>query len=149
MERSLLPAKRSQDPRASFDAQEYSKLDILSLLDFPHYQPLPETALSPSRRKRFSKAVHAAQSLNRWTLADDSGLSFPLFKAPLASVQLICRRSCHRRRKPTQTPSRHAHNSLTIKSASRSTLCSTTCMLKNTSAPAVAFLAKLRHPTLF
>jgi len=56
--------------------KEYTKLDILSLLDFPHYQPLPETALS-FEENASQKAVHAAQNLNRWTLADDSGLVVP------------------------------------------------------------------------
>lgn len=56
--------------------KEYTKLDILSLLDFPHYQPLSETA-STFEKIAAQKAVHAAQSLNRWVLADDSGLVVP------------------------------------------------------------------------
>jgi XTP/dITP diphosphohydrolase len=56
--------------------KEYTHLDVLSLLDFPNYQPLPETALSFEENAN-QKAVHAAQSLNRWALADDSGLVVP------------------------------------------------------------------------
>lgn len=56
--------------------KEYTKLDILSLLDFPYYQPLPETAPS-FEENAAQKAIHAAQSLNRWVLADDSGLVVP------------------------------------------------------------------------
>jgi XTP/dITP diphosphohydrolase len=52
------------------------KLDILSLLDFPQYTPLPED--KPSfKENAIVKALHAAQTLNAWVLADDSGLVVP------------------------------------------------------------------------
>ncbi len=54
----------------------YKFLDILSLLDFPHYTPLPETG-ETFQENASQKAVHAAQTLNRWTLADDTGLVVP------------------------------------------------------------------------
>lgn len=56
--------------------KEYNHLDVLSLLDFPHYQPLEESGLSFEEIVS-QKAVHAAQNLNRWAIADDSGLVVP------------------------------------------------------------------------
>lgn len=54
----------------------YKSLDILSLLDFPNYIPLPED--KPSLEANAAqKAVHAAKTLSRWTLADDTGLIIP------------------------------------------------------------------------
>lgn len=50
--------------------------DLLSLRDFPNYVPLEETGESFEDNATL-KAIHAAQSLNRWTLADDSGLVVP------------------------------------------------------------------------
>lgn len=59
-----------------FMLKSYSHLDVLSLLDFPHYQPPAETAPS-FEENATQKALHAAQNLNLWTLADDSGLIVP------------------------------------------------------------------------
>lgn len=56
--------------------KEYPHLDVLSLLDFPHYEPLPETGNS-FEENAVQKSLHAAKTLNRWTLADDSGLVVP------------------------------------------------------------------------
>ena len=54
----------------------YKFLDILSLLDFPHYSPLPENGKTLEENAAL-KATHAAKILNRWTLADDTGLIVP------------------------------------------------------------------------
>lgn len=56
--------------------RQLPSLDILSLLDFPHYQPPEETGSTFEENARL-KAVHAAQNLDKWTLADDSGLVVP------------------------------------------------------------------------
>jgi XTP/dITP diphosphohydrolase len=50
--------------------------DLLSLIDFPTYVPPPETGTT-FEENAILKAVHAAKALNRWTLADDSGLVIP------------------------------------------------------------------------
>jgi XTP/dITP diphosphohydrolase len=50
--------------------------DVLSLLDFPSYTPLEETG-STFEEIVSSKAVHAAKTLGKWVLADDSGLIVP------------------------------------------------------------------------
>lgn len=52
-------------------------LDILSLHDFPNYQP-PEENGSSFEENAIIKASHAAKELNLWTLADDSGLVVPV-----------------------------------------------------------------------
>jgi XTP/dITP diphosphohydrolase len=54
-------------------------LDILSLLDFPHYQPPEETGKTFEENARL-KAMHAAQALNKWVIADDSGLVVPALR---------------------------------------------------------------------
>lgn len=54
----------------------YKFLDILSLLDFPHYAPLPETGKTFEENATL-KALHAAKTLGRWALADDTGLVIP------------------------------------------------------------------------
>jgi len=51
-------------------------LDILSLLDFPHYTP-PEETGATFDENAILKAVHAAKALKLWALADDSGLVIP------------------------------------------------------------------------
>lgn len=51
-------------------------LDIYSLIDFPQYQPLPETGKT-FEENALQKAVHAANSLGILALADDSGLIIP------------------------------------------------------------------------
>ena len=50
--------------------------DLLSLCDFPDYTPLEETGKT-FEEIAIVKAVHAAKALNRWVLADDSGLVVP------------------------------------------------------------------------
>ncbi len=51
-------------------------LDLRSLLDFPDYVPLPETGAT-FEENAILKATHAASTLNKWVLADDSGLVVP------------------------------------------------------------------------
>jgi XTP/dITP diphosphohydrolase len=53
-----------------------AQLDLFSLLDFPHYQPDAETGTT-FEENAIHKALHAAQALQRWVLADDSGLVVP------------------------------------------------------------------------
>lgn len=53
-----------------------SRLDLRSLSDFPDYTPPPETG-STFEENATLKAVHAANHLKRWVLADDSGLVVP------------------------------------------------------------------------
>ena len=50
-----------------------SAIDFLSLHNFPTYEPLAETALT-FKDNAIDKAIHAAKTLNKWVLADDSGL---------------------------------------------------------------------------
>jgi XTP/dITP diphosphohydrolase len=54
----------------------FKTLDVFSLLDFPDYRPLPEDHLTLEANAT-QKAVHAALTLNQWTLADDTGLIVP------------------------------------------------------------------------
>ncbi len=54
----------------------YPRFDLLSLNDFPDYVP-PEETGSTFEENATLKAVHAAQTLNRWVIADDSGLVVP------------------------------------------------------------------------
>jgi XTP/dITP diphosphohydrolase len=49
------------------------KLDILSLHQFPQYQP-PDEDGSTFQENAETKALHAAKALNKWVIADDSGL---------------------------------------------------------------------------
>ena len=51
-------------------------LDILSLCDFPEYKP-PEETGATFEENAILKAEHAAKTLKRWVLADDSGLVVP------------------------------------------------------------------------
>jgi XTP/dITP diphosphohydrolase len=53
--------------------------DLLSLIDFPQYIPPPETG-DTFEKNAVLKAEHAARSLNRWAIADDSGLVVPALK---------------------------------------------------------------------
>lgn len=50
--------------------------DVLSLLNFPTYQPAPETGAS-FQENALQKAQHAANFLQKIVLADDSGLVVP------------------------------------------------------------------------
>lgn len=52
------------------------RLDVLSLLNFPNYAPQPEEG-NTFQEIAASKAEHAAKTLNKWVLADDSGLIVP------------------------------------------------------------------------
>jgi len=54
----------------------FSKLDILSLHDFPSYTP-PQEEGSSFEEIATKKALHAAAALHRMVLADDSGLVVP------------------------------------------------------------------------
>lgn len=60
--------------RAMFKCLKH--LDCLSLLTFPGYVPLSES-LSTLQEIAEAKALNAAKSLNKWVLADDSGLFVP------------------------------------------------------------------------
>ena len=53
-----------------------SRFDLRSLCDFPDYVPPPETGITFEENATL-KAVHAAKALNRWVIADDSGLVVP------------------------------------------------------------------------
>ncbi|BBI17996.1 Non-canonical purine NTP pyrophosphatase [Neochlamydia sp. EPS4] len=59
--------------------KEVAHLDILSLLNFPDYEALPEEGLSFKENVE-RKALHAAKKLGKWVLADDSGLVIPALK---------------------------------------------------------------------
>lgn len=50
--------------------------DLLTLADFPHYTP-PEETGTTFQENAVLKAVHAANTLHTWVLADDSGLVVP------------------------------------------------------------------------
>lgn len=50
--------------------------DVLSLLNFPNYQPIKEEALT-FKENAILKAEHAAKALKTFVLADDSGLVVP------------------------------------------------------------------------
>lgn len=52
------------------------KFDLLSLSDFPNYVPPEETGKTFEENATL-KAEHAAKVLNRWVIADDSGLVVP------------------------------------------------------------------------
>jgi len=56
--------------------KSYTEFDLLSLHDFPDYTPLAETG--PSFEEiAITKAVHAAKTLQKWVIAEDSGLVVP------------------------------------------------------------------------
>lgn len=54
-------------------------LDILTLHQFPNYQP-PEETGSTLQENAAIKAVHAAKTLNKWALGDDTGIFVPALK---------------------------------------------------------------------
>jgi XTP/dITP diphosphohydrolase len=54
----------------------FKELDVYSLNDFSDYR-LPEETGSTFEENASLKALHAAQSLDRWVIADDSGLVVP------------------------------------------------------------------------
>jgi XTP/dITP diphosphohydrolase len=53
--------------------KSFSHLEMLSFYHFPHYVAPEETGLS-FKENAILKAEHAAKKLNKWVLADDSGL---------------------------------------------------------------------------
>jgi XTP/dITP diphosphohydrolase len=53
-----------------------SKIDLRSLCDFPDYEPLPEMG-STFEENATAKAIHAAATLGKWVIAEDSGLVVP------------------------------------------------------------------------
>jgi XTP/dITP diphosphohydrolase len=59
--------------------KKIGSFDLLSLLDFPQYVAPPETEDS-FEKNAILKAEHAAKALNRWVIADDSGLVVPALK---------------------------------------------------------------------
>jgi len=54
----------------------FQKFDLLSLIDFPQYVPPEETGITFAENA-ILKAQHAAQTLQRHVIADDSGLVIP------------------------------------------------------------------------
>ncbi|HRD55731.1 MAG TPA: RdgB/HAM1 family non-canonical purine NTP pyrophosphatase [Parachlamydiaceae bacterium] len=54
----------------------FKHFDVLSLLNFPHYT-LPEETGRTFEENATQKALDAAHVLNKWVLADDSGLVVP------------------------------------------------------------------------
>lgn len=56
--------------------KSFKQIDVLSLLNFPHYT-LPEETGSTFEENAILKAVDAALVLGKWVLADDSGLVVP------------------------------------------------------------------------
>jgi XTP/dITP diphosphohydrolase len=54
----------------------FPHIDVLSLSDFPNYIPPLETG-ETFEENAILKAVQGAKELNRWVLADDSGLTVP------------------------------------------------------------------------
>ena len=55
------------------------RIDLISLLDFPNYQP-PEETGKTFEENALLKATHAASALKKWVIADDSGLVVPALK---------------------------------------------------------------------
>lgn len=56
--------------------KSFARFDLLSLCDFPDYVPPEETGKTFEENASL-KATHAAKMLNRWVIADDSGLVVP------------------------------------------------------------------------
>lgn len=54
-------------------------IEVISLHQFPDYYP-PEETGQTFKENAILKASHAAKALNRWTLADDSGLIVPILR---------------------------------------------------------------------
>jgi len=62
--------------------KKFRSFEVLSLLNFPEFQALPEVGKT-FQDNATEKAIHAAKTLNMWALADDSGLVVPaLMGAP-------------------------------------------------------------------
>jgi XTP/dITP diphosphohydrolase len=56
--------------------KSFPRFDLLSLCDFPQYAPPEETGQTFEENAAL-KALHAAKTLHRWVIADDSGLVVP------------------------------------------------------------------------
>lgn len=56
--------------------KQLKHFDIFSLLNFPQYEAPPESGSSFKENAEI-KAAHAAKTLKKWVLADDSGLVVP------------------------------------------------------------------------
>lgn len=56
--------------------KNFLRFDLLSLCDFPDYVPPEETGKTFEENAAL-KANHAAKTLDRWVIADDSGLVVP------------------------------------------------------------------------
>ncbi len=56
--------------------KKMGNFDLLSLIDFPNYVPPAESGRS-FEENAILKAEHAATALDRWVIADDSGLVVP------------------------------------------------------------------------
>lgn len=54
----------------------FPRFDVISLNDFSNYTPPKETGFTFEENAAL-KAIHAAKVLNRWVIADDSGLVVP------------------------------------------------------------------------
>lgn len=54
----------------------FKHIDVQSLLNFPHYN-LPEETGTTFKENAILKAVDAAKALDKWVIADDSGLTVP------------------------------------------------------------------------
>ena len=54
----------------------FGQFDLYSLLDFPTYVQ-PEETGKTFEENAILKALHCAKTLNKWTIADDSGLVVP------------------------------------------------------------------------
>ena len=57
----------------------FTHIEFLSLLQFPHFEAPEETGLT-FQENAILKAEYAAKTLNKWALADDSGLVVPALK---------------------------------------------------------------------
>lgn len=65
---------KTREFREMFKSQP--QLDIISLHQFPNYIAPEETGIT-FKENAILKAEHAARTLNKWALADDSGLVVP------------------------------------------------------------------------
>lgn len=59
--------------------KKIARFDLISLIDFPDYLPLPESG-SSFEDNAILKAEHAAKTLHRWVIGEDSGLVVPALK---------------------------------------------------------------------
>lgn len=65
-------------------------MDVLSLVDFPHYQP-PVVRGETFKENAIAKAEHAAHYLGKWVLADASGIVIPwLERVPGGQPRFFC-----------------------------------------------------------